>query len=194
MHIVNTHRIFEKKSLEIVNSREKLHCAVFVSILYSVQQLTDMDESFLAPAQSELAVYARIYCACSRCLWRLFGQFSLPYRLFSFSVCLRDGLIKSKNTVSKGRLTKTTNQTTSPFKMAEYSIMVFLHFYKGKQLLWLFVCFPEKQSHSKCTSTLKGKNLLLGKQILSFNSRSLREGGQNGTDRVASPENIPMHI
>ena len=74
-----------------------------------------MDESFLAPAQPELAVYARTYCACSRCLWRLFGQFSLPYRLFSFSVCLRDGSIKSKILSLRVVYPKTTKQTTSPF-------------------------------------------------------------------------------
>ena len=54
----------------------------------------------------------------------------------------------------------------SRLKVYEYTLMIFYHFYKGKQLLWLPVCFPGQCSPFKIGSTLKGKNLLLEEQIL----------------------------
>ena len=51
------------------------------------------------------------------------------------------------------------------------AVWVHLHdFYKGKQLLWLPICFPGQCSPFKIGSTLKGKNLLLKEQILFFKS------------------------
>ena len=56
------------------------------------------------------------------------------------------------------------------FKMNGYTTMISYHFYKGKQLLGLPVCFPGQCRPFKIGSTLKGKNLLLGEQILLFKS------------------------
>ena len=47
-----------------------------------------------------------------------------------------------------------------------YVCTVHLHFYEGKQFLGLSVCFPGQGSPFKIGSILKGKNLLLGEQIL----------------------------
>ena len=49
------------------------------------------------------------------------------------------------------------------FKVYENPSMIFHHFHKGKQLLRLTVCDP-----FKIESTRKGKNLLIGEQILFF--------------------------
>ena len=46
-------------------------------------------------------------------------------------------------------------------------VHLFCHFYKGNLLSQLPVCFPERQRVSK-RSTLKGKYLLLGKQVSFF--------------------------
>ena len=52
----------------------------------------------------------------------------------------------------------------------EYISMIFNHFYKGKQLLWLPVCFPEPSHPFKIRSTLTGKNLFPAEQVLFFMS------------------------
>ena len=45
-------------------------------------------------------------------------------------------------------------------------------------------------------STLKGKNLLLLEQILSFKSKPINilRGDKNETDRVASLESVPINL
>ena len=72
----------------------------------------------------------------------------------------------------------------------EYISMIFCQFYKGKQLLLLPVCFPEQCRPFKIGSTLKGKNLLLGEQILFFKSWPLmrREA------KVKIKEMLPLKV
>ena len=56
---------------------------------------------------------ARAYCACSGCGWRLFGHFySRLSFLFSFSLSLGDGPIKTENLSQRAVKPKTTNQPT----------------------------------------------------------------------------------
>ena len=61
-----------------------------------------------------------------------------------------------------------TLKSAGLFKVKEYVSMIFCHFYKGKQLLCLPVCFSRQCSPLKIGSTLKRKNLLLREQILFF--------------------------
>ena len=53
------------------------------------------------------------------------------------------------------------------FIVKKYNSMFFSHFNKGKQLfrLPIPICFPGQKNSSKMGSTLKRKNLLLGKPI-----------------------------
>ena len=52
--------------------------------------------------------------------------------------------------------------------------MIFLHFYKGEQLfVTSSLFFPRQCSLFNIGFTLKGKNLLLGEQILYFKSWTL---------------------
>ena len=57
-----------------------------------------------------------------------------------------------------------------PIKMYGSISKFFYHFHKGEQLPWLPVCFHGGWRATKRGSTLKGKNLLLEEQILSFMS------------------------
>lgn len=74
------------------------------------------------------------------------------------------------------------------WRSKEYNVRIILNFYfyltmgtppsfsafsqtRGKQLLWLCICFPGQRGLSWKKSTLEGKNLLFGKQLLSINSR-----------------------
>ena len=67
---------------------------------------------------------ARAYCACSRCEWGLFGHFfSRLSFLFSLSLSLGDGPIKTEILSQRAVKTKRTNQPTlliwSPDKWLE---------------------------------------------------------------------------
>ena len=56
---------------------------------------------------------ARAYCACSGCGWGLFGHFfSHLSLLFSFSLSLGDGLIKTEILSQRAVKPQTTNQQT----------------------------------------------------------------------------------
>ena len=57
---------------------------------------------------------ARAYCACSGCGWGLFGLFFSPLSfLFSFSLSLGDGPIKTEILSQRSVKPKTTNQPTN---------------------------------------------------------------------------------
>ena len=59
---------------------------------------------------------ARAYCACSRCGWGLFGHFfSHLSFLYSFSLSLGDGPIKTEILSQRAVKPKTTNQPTNLF-------------------------------------------------------------------------------
>ena len=47
----------------------------------------------LALSRQPIYFRTRACCICGRCGWGLFGYVSLAYHLFSFSLCLRYGLI-----------------------------------------------------------------------------------------------------
>ena len=46
----------------------------------------------------------------------------------------------------------------------------------------------------KMGSTLKGKNLVMREQILSFKSLTPSKRGQNKNCSIASPEGLPIHL
>ena len=59
---------------------------------------------------------ARAYCACGRCGWGLFGHFfSHLSLLFSFSLSLGDGPIKTEILSQRAVKPKTTNQPKKSF-------------------------------------------------------------------------------
>ena len=60
-----------------------------------------------------------------------------------------------------------------------------------RQILRLPVCFPAHQIPSEQGSTLKGKNLLpMGAILFLFRVDLFSKGGQNNSNRVASPESV----
>ena len=68
-------------------------------------------------------------------------------------------------------------------------------FAKGHHHSCVFLlAFLEHDPHSKMGSTLKGKNLLLEEQILSFKSRPLLTKGKNESGRVVSPESVSIYL
>ena len=77
---------------------------------------------------------ARAYCACSRCGWGLFGHyFSHLSLLFSFSLSLGDGPIKTEILSQRAVKTKTTNQPTlySFFAKVIYKMQNFARGWSG---------------------------------------------------------------
>ena len=73
-----------------------------------------------------------------------------------------------------------SHDTKIGLKMYGYTVICFsIIFYKGKQLPWSHVCISGRQSLAKCGSTLKGKNLLLWEQILSYKSWSIHKREAN---------------
>ena len=87
---------------------------------------------------------ARAYCACSGCGWGLFGHF-YPHLsfLFSFSLSLGDGPIKTEIMSQRTVNSKTTNQPTAQGANSNdwnpsYGVMgvvaVLLFYVHGKQL------------------------------------------------------------
>ena len=74
----------------------------------------------------------------------------------------------------------------------EYTSMIFCYFCKGKQLLWLPVCFPGQCSPFKIGSTHKGKNLVLGEHFFLLEVIPIYMGNNIENDRVASLKVYPF--
>ena len=74
------------------------------------------------------------------------------------------------------------------------SVIFFLIYAKGNNF-WDFMVASLDEALLKRGSTLKGKNLLLEEQILSFKSWPHWEGkeAKNENGRVVSPEIVPIH-
>ena len=93
-----------------------------------------------------------------------------------------------------------TNSTIFEFRQDWTKLKVFGHttmfFKKSKRRIFLClpVCFPGKQESSERRSTLKGRNLLLWEQILSFKSWTLLRKATRKMTRVASPESVPFTL
>ena len=60
--------------------------------------------------------------------------------------------------------------TYATIKVYEYISMVFCQLFKGRNLCDFLIAFSKKRSLLKMGSAVKGKNLLLQEQILSYNS------------------------
>ena len=89
--------------------------------------------------------------------------------LFGPNSLLSVDFIEMGGKKENGRVTS-SERVHKQFKVYEYTSMIFLPFYKGKQLLWLPVCYSGQCSPFKKGSTLKGKNLLLMEQSLFYKS------------------------
>ena len=75
-------------------------------------------------------------------------------------------------------------------------IAIFFHYvFKGRQFTQFPVCYSGGQSLSIMQSALKGMNLLLEEQILSFKSGPrFVHGGKTENGRVTSPESELIHL
>ena len=66
--------------------------------------------------------------------------------------------------------------------------MILHNFVEGSKFLWLPVSFPVKRNPTKTWTIPRGANSFL------LELTSFCQGGENETDRVASPKNVPIHL
>ena len=75
-------------------------------------------------------------------------------------------------------------------------VCIFHYFFKGKQLLWLSVCFSGQQSSFRWDLLLKGKQLRRreSKFVFFIRMTPIEKEGKNESGRVAFPKGVPIHL